>query len=156
MIERMRLWKRFLWLALAFTSGLLVGGYAFSGAIPRSFLAVHDCGGRCLEPRDLLGLLASAGIRHAPDLLPLKVAESTRCVGIQHWAPEGRYHVAFFPKRDVRNIMELGEQDAPYLLDCLALARTHVAAAGFHNYRVVSNGPALQHLTYLHFHVIAR
>jgi len=78
------------------------------------------------------------------------------CGGIQHWAPEGRYHVAFFPKRDVRNIMELTEHDAPFLLDCLALAREHVSAAGFQNYRFVSNGPALQHVTYFHFHVIAR
>lgn len=142
--------------AFIFVTGVLAGGFAFSGSIPRSFLAVHDCGQRCLEPRDLLGLLASAGIRHTPGLLPLKVAESEKCVGIQHWAPEGRYHVAYFPKRDVRNIMELTNADAPFLLDCLALARTHVATAGFQNYRFVSNGPALQHATYFHFHVIAR
>jgi hypothetical protein len=148
--------RLFVLVAAAFIAGTLAGGYAFSHSIPRSFLAVHDCGQRCLEPRDLLGLLASAGIQHAPGLLPRRVAESPQCVGIAHWAPEGRYHVAYFPKRDVRNIMELGPEDAPYLLDCLALARQHVAAAGFENYRVVSNGPALQHLTYFHFHVIAR
>jgi hypothetical protein len=141
---------------LAFSAGLVVGGYTFSGSIPRSFLAAHDCGQRCLETRGLLGLLASADIKHAPSLLPLKAAESAKCVGIQHWAPEGRYHVAFFPKRDVRNIMELTEKDTPFLLDCLALARQHVAAAGFENYRFVSNGPALQHVTYFHFHVVAR
>ncbi len=128
----------------------------FSGSIPRSFLAVQDCGERCLEPRDLLGLLTSAGVSHAPGLIPLKVAESARCVGIQHWAPEGRYHVAFFPKRDARNIMELTEEDMPFFLDCLTLARGHVSAAGFENYRFVSNGPALQHTTYFHFHVIAK
>jgi hypothetical protein len=141
---------------VAFVIGIVAGGYAFSGSIPRSFLAVHDCGQRCLEPRDLLGLLASAGIRHAPRLLLFKVAESTKCVGIRHWEPEGRYHVVYFPKRDVRNVMELTEQDAPFLLDCLALARKHVAAAGFQNDRFVSSGPALQHATYFHFHVIAR
>lgn len=145
-----------LFITVAFLAGVAAGGYAFSGSIPRSFLALDDCDGRCLEPKDLLGLLASAGLQHAPALLPLKVAESDRCVGIRHWAPEGRYHVAYFPKRDVRNIMELTEADAPFLLDCLALARRHVASAGFENYRFVSNGPALQHLTYFHFHVIAR
>ena len=145
-----------LFAALAFLIGVAAGGYAFSGSIPRSFLAVHDCGQRCMEPRDLLGLLASAGIRHAPGLLPLKVAESEQCVGIRHWAPEGRYHVVVFPKRDVRNILELTENDTPFLLGCLALARQHVDAAGFQNYRIESNGPALQHATYFHFHVIAR
>lgn len=78
------------------------------------------------------------------------------CVGISHWAPEGRYHVTYFPKKDARNIMELRAEDTPYLLDCLALARKHVSEAGFENYRVVTNGPALQHLTYFHFHVIAK
>jgi hypothetical protein len=141
---------------LLFAAGVFVGGMLFSQSIPRSFLAVTDCAQRCLEPRDLLGLLASAGIAHAPGLLPRKAAESSKCVGISHWAPEGRYHVAFFPKKDVRNIMELTAPDTPYLLDCLSLARQHVAAAGFENYRLVSNGPALQHLTYFHFHVIAR
>ena len=148
--------RRAAFAALLFAAGVLVGGALFSQSIQRSFLAFTECSERCLEPRDLLGLLASAGIAHAPGLLPRKAAESSKCVGIAHWAPEGRYHVAFFPKRDVRNIMELTVEDTPYLLDCLALARQHVAAAGFDNYRVVSNGPALQHLTYFHFHVIAR
>ncbi|XZG68822.1 hypothetical protein ACTSKR_09150 [Chitinibacteraceae bacterium HSL-7] len=139
-----------------FALGIAVGGYLFSGSLPRSFLAAQACQRQCMTPRDLLGLLASAGIRHAPDLIPSKVAESGLCVGIQHWAPQGRYHVAYFPKRDVRNIMELTPEDAPFLLDCLALAREHVAKAGFQNHRFVSNGPALQHATYFHFHVIAK
>ena len=98
----------------------------------------------------------SAGLAHTPNVVPAAVVESDRCIGIQHWKPEGRYHVAYFPKRDARNIMELTQEDAPYLLDCLSLAREHVGAAGFKNYRVVSNGPALQHVSYFHFHVIAK
>jgi Scavenger mRNA decapping enzyme C-term binding len=148
--------RRTVFCTLVFLLGVVVGGFMFSKSIPRSFLAVTECGERCLQPRDLLGLLTSAGINHAPDLLPRKAAESSKCVGISHWAPQGRYHVAFFPKRDVRNIMELQEEDMPFFLDCLALARKHVSAAGFENYRFVSNGPALQHMTYFHFHVIAR
>lgn len=89
-------------------------------------------------------------------MVPRKAAASTKSIGIAHWAPEAKYHVAYFSKRDVLNIMDLQAGDTPYLPDCLALARVHVARAGYKNYRVVSNGPALQHLTYFYFHVIAR
>jgi hypothetical protein len=138
-----------------FVAGIAVGGALFSKSIPRSFMAPESCGATCLEPRELLGLLGSAGIRLAPGLIPRKVAESERCVGVAHWKPQGRYHVAYFPKKDVRNIMELQPDDMPYFLDCLSLARSHVAEAGFDGYRFVSHGPALQHLSYFHFHVIA-
>ncbi len=146
-------------IAFAFTlflAGVVVGGFLFSKSLPRSFLAVAECGGRCLESRDLLGLIASAGLLHAPGLIPRKAAESKRCVGVHHWAPEGRYHVVFFPKRDARHMLELQEEDLPYLHDCLELARREIESTGLQNYRIVSNGPALQHLTYFHIHVIAR
>lgn len=148
--------RRAILLIAAFAVGVVVGGYLFSRSIPRSFLALPDCGEYCLQPKDLLGLIASAGLSHAEGLVPRKATESPRCVGVAHWKPEGRYHVTYFPKRDARNILELDEEDSPFLLECLALAKAHVTAAGFLNYRVVSNGPALQHLTYFHFHVIAK
>lgn len=52
--------------------------------------------------------------------------------------------------------MELQPEDMPYLLDCLALARHDVERGGLANYRFVSNGPALQHVSYFHFHIIAQ
>ncbi|MFN3631006.1 MAG: HIT domain-containing protein [Casimicrobiaceae bacterium] len=148
--------KRIAILAAVFAAGVLVGGITFSRSIPRSLLAVASCDGNCFKPSDAAGLLMSVGVHLPAGLVPRAVVESEKCIGIQHWKPEGRYHVAFFPKRDVRNIMELQQEDTPYLLDCLALAREHVGAAGFKNYRFISNGPALQHLTYFHFHVVAK
>ena len=148
--------RRAILLVSTFALGAVAGGYFFSRSIPRSFLAFPDCGDHCLQPKDLLGLIASAGLSHAAGFVPSKVTESPRCVGISHWKPEGRYHVTYFPKRDARNILELGKEDSPFFLECLALAKAHVSAAGFQNYRFVSNGPALQHLTYFHFHVIAK
>ncbi|MGQ3055064.1 MAG: HIT domain-containing protein [Roseateles sp.] len=148
--------KRFAVLVVVLVLGILIGGMFFSRSLPRSLLAAPSCDGNCFKPADIAGLLMSAGIALAPGALPGVITESERCIGIQHWKPEGRYHVAFFPKRDVRNIMELAPEDAPYLLECLALARGHVGAAGFKNYRLVSNGPDLQHVSYFHFHVIAK
>lgn len=148
--------KRFAQFALVFALGVLVGGIIFSRTIPRSVLAPASCDSRCLKPAEIAALLLSAGMRAAPFAIPGAAVESDKCIGIPHWRPEGRYHVAFFPKRDVRNVMELSPEDMPYLLDCLALARTHVQQAGFANYRFVSNGPALQHVSYFHFHIIAK
>ncbi len=148
--------KRLVATVAVFALGVIIGGITFSRTIPRSVLAVPSCDGSCFKQSDIAALLVAAGIRVAPGLIPRSVVESSKCVGIQHWRPEGRYHVAYFPKRDVRNIMELEQEDTPYLLDCLALAKEHVAKAGFADYRVVSSGPALQHVSYFHFHVVAK
>jgi hypothetical protein len=148
--------KRISGILLVFVLGLIAGGILFSRTVPRSVLDPSSCTSNCLKPADVTALLLSAGIRLAPGWIPRTVAESDQCIGIQHWRPEGRYHVAFFPKRDVRNVMELQAEDMPYLLDCLALARHDVESAGFANYRFVSNGPALQHVSYFHFHIIAK
>lgn len=148
--------KNYLTAGSIFCIGLLFGGALFSRTIERSIVSPSPCDDDCYAKADIAALLLSAGIQLAPIAIPGKVAESQKCIGIQHWRPEGRYHVAYFPKRDARNIMELQAEDGPYLLDCLALAKAHVAKAGHSNYRFVSNGPDLQHITYFHFHVIAQ
>jgi hypothetical protein len=139
-----------------FLLGLVAGGYLFAKTLPRSFIALNECGTQCLELNDLAGLLASVGIQRAPGMLPLLVGQSAECVAVRHPRPEAPYHVTFLPKRDLRNILELTDEDVPYLLGCLALARQYVADARLHSYRIVTNGPGLQHVTYFHFHVIGQ
>lgn len=141
---------------LTLALGVLIGGLLFSKSIQRSFLAVHSCENECLEPKDLVGLLGSIGIQHTPSLLPFVEAQSKECVAVRHPKPEGRFHLVFFPKRDARNALELTMEDVPFLTGCLALAREQVAKAGVRNYRLITNGPELQHATYFHFHVIAK
>jgi hypothetical protein len=147
--------KKFLAFGTAIFIGVVIGGWAFSRSIPRSFLAVAECSGSCYRTNDLIGLLASAGIQQTAQAIPV-VGESTECIAIRHPKPEGRVHLVLFPKRDVRNILELQPEDGPYVLGCFALARTLTEIKGVRNYRLQTNGPALQHATYLHFHVIAK
>ncbi|MBC7990354.1 MAG: HIT domain-containing protein [Luteimonas sp.] len=139
---------------LMFLAGVITGGYLFSNTISRSFLAVHACDDQCWRLKDLVGILGSAGIRHVPRLLPFFEVESQHCVAVRHPNSDDPYHITYLPKRDVRNVLELTSQDVPYLLGCLALAREHAAKAGIKSYRLVSNGPSRQHVTYFHFHVI--
>lgn len=135
--------------------GIYVGGSLFSRSLPRSFLAATNCQTSCYRPNDFAGLLVSLGIQQTPSLLPV-ARETDECLAIKHPRPEGRIHFILFPKRDVRNVMEVTIDDAPFFLGCFALARDIAQQANALNYRLVTNGPRLQHVTYLHFHLVAK
>lgn len=141
---------------LSLVLGIVIGGAAFIDARPRSPLSASGCGDSCWEMRDLVGLLASVQLRTVPAWTPRLLDQSERCVAVSHWKPEAPFHVVYLPKRDLKNVFELATEDVPYMTDCLALAAKHVKSQGISHYRVVTNGPALQHLTYFHVHVIGR
>lgn len=148
--------RRFILPSTILFVGVLLGGYFFSRSIPRSLLAVSNCGGSCYKPNEVAGLLASAGIQRLPTVLPGVERESNECLAIRHPQPEGRVHFVLFPKRDARNILELTPEDQPFVMGCFALARELAREANALNWRLVTNGPALQHVTYLHFHLVAK
>jgi histidine triad (HIT) family protein len=144
------------WLAvLGFAAGIVVGGYLFSASQPRSFLALSSCDG-CYRPKDLAGLLASVGIQRAHAALPLVVKETERCMAIEHPFPQARLHFVVFPKKDIKSIADVSVDDERSVLDCLGVIRALVTERGLRSYRVVTNGPGLQTVTYLHFHLLAR
>jgi hypothetical protein len=136
--------------------GIAIGGFLFSKSIPRSFLAVAECGSSCYRPNDLAGLMASAGIQRMPGAIPGVVAESDQCIVIQHPKPEARVHFVLFPKQDVKNIGTLTAEDQAAVVGCFALVRNLASTNNAQNYRLITNGPALQHVTYLHFHFLAQ
>lgn len=139
------------WLAL----GILIGGAPFSRSLPRSALAIPSCDGHCYRPSDLAGLLVSVGIQQAPGLLPNVVEENAGCLAMVSPRPEARVHFLLFPKRDIRNIGSLTADDQGSVMACLALVPALVQRSGALNYRLLTNGPALQHIAYLHFHFLA-
>ncbi|MDO9359232.1 MAG: HIT domain-containing protein [Polaromonas sp.] len=148
--------RRFLLLITVLFAGVILGGYFFSRSIPRSLLAVSSCGHTCYKPNEIAGLLASAGIQRMPAALPGVERESDECLAIRHPQPEGRVHFVLFPKRDARNILELTPEDQPFVMGCFALARELARETDALNWRLLTNGPALQHVTYLHFHLVAK
>ena len=139
-----------------FFAGLACGGYLFDQSVPRSFLAVHDCADRCYRPNELAGLIASAAILRAPFAIPRVVLESDTCLAVRHPKPEARIHYVLLPKHDTRNITTMTEADAPYVLGCFALARELIARDKIQNWRLLTNGPVLQDVAYLHFHLVGR
>ena len=106
--------------------------------------------------KDLAGLLASVGIQRAEAALPLVQKETDKCVAIRHPMPEGRLHLVVFPKKDIKSIADVSVDDERYVLDCIGVIRALVTEGGLRNYRVVTNGPGLQSVTYLHFHLLVR
>jgi hypothetical protein len=144
-------------LALAlFALGVTCGGYLCSETIPRSFLAIGHCQGHCYKPNELAGLITSVAIQRAPFIVPGVVMQSDTCLAIRYPRPEARIHYVLFPKHDVKNITMLTPEDTPYVLGCFALARELVKRDHLQSYLLKTNGPALQDITYLHFHLIAR
>jgi histidine triad (HIT) family protein len=141
-----------LWLGV----GLVLGGYLFAGVQPRSLLALNQCGASCYHPNDLAGLLGSIGVQRAPGLLPAVVKETDRCITIRHPFPDARIHFVAIPKRDVKDIASLSVEDGPYVLECFAHVQALVAENKLRAYRLLTNGPDLQTVTYLHFHLVAR
>ena len=134
--------------------GIVIGGYLFSQSQPRSFLAMNRCE-NCLTHEDLLGLVASVGIQRFPRLVPSVVFETDKTVVIKHPHPMNRIHYVIVPKKDIKNIGEISEADSPYLIDAYFVARQIIEKEGLLNYRLLTNGPGFQDVTYLHFHLVA-
>jgi histidine triad (HIT) family protein len=148
--------KMALLMLLALSIGITLGGYLFSDSQPRSFLAVNKCGGTCYQPNELMGLLTSVGVQRVPALLPGVVKETDKTIVIGHPAPEARIHYLVIPKKDIKNIGELSDADRESLIDAFRAVAELIKENDLVNYRVTTNGPGYQAMTYLHFHLTAR
>ena len=109
-----------------------------------------------MQPKELVGLLTSVGIQKLPALIPSVVAETEKTVAVEHPAPEARIHYLIFPKKDIKNIADVTEADGEYVVDAFRVAREIVREKKLVRYRVVTNGPGYQGVTYLHFHLLAQ
>jgi len=138
----------------ALLAGIGIGGYLFSDSRPRSFLALSDCNA-CYRPNDLAGLLASVGIQRAAAAVPFVAKETDRCIAIKHPLARKKFHFVVFPKRDIKDIADVSVDDQQYIFDCLAVIRSLVVENGLKTYWVETNGPGLQDVRYLHFHLIS-
>jgi histidine triad (HIT) family protein len=134
--------------------GTILGGYLFSDTQPRSFMALNNCNGTCLQAGDLLGLLTSIGLQRFSPLVPSIVKETDKTIVIKHPSPQARIHYLVIPKRDIKNVGELSDSDRQYLLDSFSVIGEIIREEKLVDYRVVTNGPGYQGVTYMHFHLI--
>lgn len=137
------------------TAGVVLGGYLFSQSQPRSFLAVHRCQARCFKPNELAGLLTSVGVLKLGGALPGVVLETDYSIAVASPVKQAPVHYLIFPKRDLRDASDLTAQDREYLVDSFTVIGELVRRGQFTRWQVFTNGPAIQHLTYLHWHLLA-
>jgi histidine triad (HIT) family protein len=135
--------------------GIILGGYLFSDSRPRSFLALNKCQGTCLQANELLGLITSVGVQRFSALAPSVVKETDKTIVIEHPSPQARIHYLVIPKKDVKNIAELTDADDEYLIDAIKVAGEIIREENLTAYRLTTNGPGYQGVTYLHFHLTA-
>jgi hypothetical protein len=142
---------------LVFVAGFACGAAVFVRIQARPLPPLAECGrdGACMTDPQILGLLAAVGLRLAPGLMPDVVARSPHCVGINSPKPDARVDLVFFPTRDMRSLLDLTPADAPQLMECFALMRQVADERHITNWKVATNGPGRQEITYLHFHLLA-
>ena len=157
--KRWRRWRQAASWLLALLIGIGLGGWWFHAVLPRPLLVREpgQSGLPRLSGKDLLGLLASAGIQTFPSAVPLVVARDRQCMVVRLPSLGGnlRHYVAF-PSRDIVDIADLDRPgDAQAAADCLGLLGGIIRYEGYRDYRIYTNGPDQQDVRYLHFHLIA-
>ena len=145
-------------LLMALLLGCAVGAWLFHDVQPRT-MWVRVPQGRGLPHislKDLLGLLASAGVQHAPGTIPWVVARDARCLVVQLPQPGLLRHYVAFPQHDILDLADLSQsENATDAADCIRLLGEIIRDQGYRDYRVYTNGPDQQDVRYLHFHLIA-
>jgi len=88
--------------------------------------------------------------------LPSVIFETDYTLALQVRSAKQGVHYVIIPKKDIKNIGELSAEDAPYLLDIFAVIQHLITDKALSSYRVITNGPGFQDVTYLHFHLVAK
>lgn len=145
--------RKFIGIIVVFIVGVLIGGYLFADTQPRSLIALTNCGEECLSQKDFIGLLSSVGIQKLDDKFPGVVMETDKSIVINHPEPTTPVHYVVIPKKDIKNAAGITTEDTPYLVDAFAVMASLIEEHGLVQYKITTNGPGLQALTYLHFHL---
>jgi len=148
---------------LLLAAGTVIGGYLFSESQPRSFLSLNRCRD-CLSTKELVGLLVSVGVNKLPSVIPAVEFETDKTIVIKNpfrdSISDAKIHTEaiddylIIPKKDIRNIVDISEGDAPYIIDAYLAARHVIERNKSSNYRMFTNGPDFQDVDYLHFHLL--
>ena len=139
-------------LLCSFALGLLIGWWLFSDSRPRQLIKL---GGHShtSSREELLGLMASVGVQKLSRLIPGIILETDKTIVFKHPSPKYKLHYIFAPKKDIKDIGDFSEDDKEYLLDLFAAIATVIKQESIQDYRLWTNGPGKQDVTYLHFHL---
>src|SRR3989344_3395377 len=111
---------RIIILIVVFAGGFMLGGYFLRDTQPRSYLPVKQCE-QCWASNEIAGLLESVGITKAPGLIPEIIMETDEAIVVKHPFPQSRIHFVVFPKKDIKDISDVTQEDARYALGAFSL-----------------------------------
>ncbi len=137
-----------------FMAGLFVGGLFLRGSRPGSLLCINECSRR-LHPNEVAGLFASVVVQKIPGVIPNVILETDKTIVFKHPRPGHRIHYMFVPKKDIKNIGELTDEDKEYIIDLYSTVVAVINKEGIKDYTLLTRGPGLQDVAYLHFHLTA-
>jgi len=89
-------------------------------------------------------------------LIPGIILETDKIIVFKHPRPKYRIHYIFAPKKDIKDISDFSEDDKEYLIEIFAVISTVIKQERLQDYKLWSNGPGKQDVTYLHFHLGAK
>ena len=135
--------------------GIGLGAYFFTGTEARKPLQFSGCEPVCFHTDEALGLLTSIGIRYASGYIPDKVMETDKTLAIKHPTSKIANHYLIIPKKDLKNLASVTEEDQVYIRDAIAVIQKIIADKNLKTFQIVSNGPGYQEATYLHFHLVS-
>ncbi len=141
---------------LLIATGIIIGGYLFSDTQPRSVTTLNRCNGTCLRSNELLGLVGSVVMQRFPGILPQVVAETDKTLVVKYPKLEKneKLHYVAIPKKDIKNVGELTPEDHEYMEDMFDVFARIIQDENLTKCKIVSYGPDLQHVTYIHYHLV--
>jgi hypothetical protein len=143
---------------LSFLTGLLLGAALIHRPIPNAPVELPPAR-HPWNPKDVLGLLGSLGIRAMAghlESIPGVVLETDRTFAIALPARRNRVHYVLVPKKDIRDIRQVSAEDQAYLTDAFLVARRLAEKERLKSYRISTNDRNLQTVAYLHFHLVGK
>ena len=135
--------------------GLLIGWWLFSDSRARQLIPISRLS-HASSREELLGILASVGVQKLSRLIPGIILETDKTIVFKHPRPKYRIHYIFAPKKDIKDISDISEDDREYLTELFAVMSTVIKQESLQDYKLWSNGPGKQDVTYLHFHLGAK
>jgi histidine triad (HIT) family protein len=146
--------RKFFVLLIVLFVGIVAGAYLSTHIQPRKFINITECSTNCLDSTQLLGLMASVGIKL--DSIPDVVLETDKTLVIKYPQPVDPIHYVIIPKRDIKSIEDVAEEDRDYIMDAIAVNKELVKREELSRYKFMTNGPGYQEVHYLHFHLTGK
>jgi len=143
---------------VVFVAGFLFGAASIHRPIPNAPLEL-PLARKLWNPQDIMGLLASVGIRTLSEHLetvPLVVLETDKTFVISVSMSKTKVHYVLVPKKDIHDVGKISIEDEAYLTDLFLTARQLIEKDGLQDYRIYSNCPGKQLVGYLYFHLTGK